>query len=205
MMNTEPQAKAQTTRWVLWGLVALFLTAFALLSFAAKRPLPKADSYASAFGGAFTLVDPKGRQVSDQTLRGKPFAIFFGFTRCPDVCPTTLSEMTQLRKRMGADGNKFNIVFVSVDPERDTPADIGTYLTLFDTPIMGLSGSAEQIATIVKAYRIFYKKVPIDGSDYTIDHTATIFLMGREGQFVSSISYDEDAEVALQKLRGLIA
>lgn len=163
-----------------------------------------AQNYASAIGGRFALTDPKGRTVTNETLKGKPFAIFFGFTRCPDVCPTTLARMADLRKKLGKDGDKFQIVFVSVDPEQDKPADIGQYLTLFGTPIIGLTGTGEQLAQIKQAYRVYAKKVPLEGGDYTVDHTATIYLMGPKGEFISTVDAHEADKPALEKLRRVI-
>ena len=170
----------------------------------APSPTDPAASYASAIGGRFTLQDQTGRTVSNETLQGKPFAIFFGFTRCPDVCPTTLSRMAALRKKMGKDGDKFEIVFVSVDPEHDKPADIGQYLTLFETPILGLTGTADQLEVIRKAYHVYVKRVPLEGGDYTIDHTATIFLMARNGDFVTTIDAHEADKPSLEKLDRII-
>ncbi len=188
--------------WVVAGLSLLVL--FAALFMTPREETNPQMSLASAFGGSFTMTDQNGRIVTDQTLRGKPYAIFFGFTRCPDVCPTTLNRLAQLRKALGEDGMKFNIVFVSVDPEHDTREGIGDYLTLFDTPIIGLTGTDEQIAKIVKAFHVYYAKVPMDGGDYTIDHTASIFLMDRNGDFVTSIDHHEGEPTAIQKLKRAI-
>lgn len=212
MGSTEPveprsglSSLARLRRW-LWGLVAVALIAAAGLYVMQSRPAPGgADDFATAFGGAFDMVDQHGRTVTDRTLRGKPYAIFFGFTRCPDVCPTSLTRMAQLRQRLGAQGMEFNIVFVSVDPAHDTPEGIGSYLELFGTPIIGLTGSETQLDRIVKAFHVVHRKVPIEGGDYTVDHTATVFLMDGEGRFVSTIDYHEEPAVALQKLRRLLA
>ncbi|MPT49207.1 MAG: SCO family protein [Sphingobium sp.] len=211
--NAKPDAEGQpgttigkTHRWI-FGLVALLLLAVGALIIV--QPNISGDKAAqkdatSGFGSGFTMTDQNGHTVTDQTLSGKPYAIFFGFTRCPDVCPTTLSHMAQLRKQLGADGSKMNIVFVSVDPKYDTKESIRDYLTLFNTPIIGLTGTDEQIARIVKAFGVYYQKVPVDGGDYTIDHTASIFLMDRHGKFVTTIDHQETQESALGKMRDLI-
>ncbi|WCM28109.1 SCO family protein [Sphingomonas sp. QA11] len=200
-----PRARLNRVRVALWGAAALAAGAGAFALLDKPKPQPgNAESYASAIGGPFAMIDQRGRPVTDKTLRGRPFAIFFGFTRCPDVCPTTLSRMAQLRKELGSAGDKFDIVFVSVDPEHDKPADIGTYLTLFETPIIGLSGNAAQLAQIVKAYHVYYEKVPQPGGNYTIDHSASVFLMGRKGEFVTTIDGHEGQAPALAKLRRLI-
>lgn len=200
-----PSPLARARRW-LWGLVAVALVAAAGLYLGQSRPTPGGGmaDFASAFGGAFEMVDQTGRVVTDQTLRGKPYAIFFGFTRCPDVCPTSLTRMAQLRQRLGARGMDFNIVFVSVDPEHDTAQTVGSYLELFGTPIIGLTGTDAQLERIVKAFHVFHRKVPVDGGDYTVDHTATVFLMDRDGRFVSTIDYHEAPDVALQKVERLL-
>ncbi|GHD04005.1 SCO family protein [Novosphingobium pokkalii] len=158
-----------------------------------------------AIGGPFTLTAPDGKTVTEQALAGKPFAIFFGFTRCPDVCPTSLARMARLREKLGADGLKFAIVFVSVDVGRDKPADLGRYVGLFGTPILGLTGTQAQIDAIKRGYGVYSAKVSQPGGDYTIDHTAAIYLMDRHGQFANLITYDEPDDSALAKLKALIA
>jgi protein SCO1 len=206
MPGTKAGGRLRVIRIALWGLVALAagVAAYLFVQGQSAPPSP-AQSYASEIGGSFVLTDPAGKAVSNETLKGKPFAIFFGFTRCPDVCPTTLNRMAALRKQLGADWDRFNIVFVSVDPGHDKPADIGQYVALFGTPIIGLTGTEAQIAQIVKAYHVFYEKVPQPGGDYMIDHTATVFLMGRQGEFVTTIDHQEGQDTALAKLKRLIA
>lgn len=208
-IETPETAKASPLRRVrlwLWILVAIVAAVAVTLWIQQRSTAPTAaeKNYASAFGGQFDMTDQNGKTVTDQTLRGKPYAIFFGFTRCPDVCPTTLSRMAALRKQLGADGDKFNIVFVSVDPQYDKPGDIGSYVTLFNTPIIGLTGSDAQIARIVKAFKVYYAKVPVEDGDYTIDHTASVFLVDKDGKFVATIDHKESQKVALDKLKRLI-
>ncbi len=203
-----PGSGASGLRYFLWFLVALAAVVGLALALGEK---PSGDAgqipanYANSVGGAFELTAPDGSTVTEQTLEGKPFAIFFGFTRCPDVCPTTLSRLAQLRQRMGEDGDKFRIVFVSVDAGRDTPETVGNYVDLFGTPILGLTGTQSQIDTIVKAYHVFYEKVPVEGGDYTIDHTAGVYLMDRDGKLQSIIDHHEEAETSLAKLQRLVA
>lgn len=204
-----PQKRAaglKTVRTILWMLVALAAGVGLFAFFGPDRhygPVEPTD-YGDTVGGAFSLTAPDGSTVTDQTLSGKPFAIFFGFTRCPDVCPTTLSRLAQLRKRMGEDGDKFQIIFVSVDPGYDSPEDIGRYVDLFGTPIIGLTGSDEAIAEIADAYHAFYQKVPVEGGDYTIDHTAAVYLMDAHGKLQSIIDYHESPETSLAKLERLV-
>lgn len=194
-------------RLALWGAVALVIGIGLVAMLASDRTPPVSDqaSYADLIGGPIALTAPDGSRVTEQTLKGTPFAIFFGFTRCPDVCPTTLSRMTQLRKQLGPDGDKFRIVFVSVDPGYDSPEDIGRYVELFGTPILGLTGTDAEVNAAVKAYRAFYEKVPTNGgADYTIDHTASVYLMDASGRLQSIIAYDETGPSALAKLKRLV-
>ncbi len=156
-------------------------------------------------GGPFTLTTQTGAKLSDADLKGKPFAVSFGFTHCPEVCPTTLWETTEALKTLGPDADKLNVMFISVDPARDTPEFLARYLQSFDPRIVGLTGTEAEIAAVGKAYRAYWRKVPTEDGDYTMDHTASIFLMDADGQFAGTISYGESMEVRLQKLRRLIA
>jgi protein SCO1/2 len=188
----------------LWGAV---LAAAAGLAFLLLRPyssLPEARTTElplAAIGGPFTLVDGKGQPFSSSRLAGRPFAIFFGFTHCPDVCPTTLARLAKLRRELGRGDDAFNIVFVTVDPERDGPAEVGAYAGLFATPVIGLTGSREQIERVKKQYAVASMKSPLANGDYSVDHTASIFLMDRSGQFVATIAPEESDDVALAKLK----
>ncbi|OAN63138.1 SCO family protein [Sphingomonas sp. TDK1] len=201
-----PRPRDAARGWIGWAISGLLLLALAggAAYWVTRRDAPPTVA-APSFGGAFAMTDQNGNTVTDRSLRGKPYAIFFGFTRCPDVCPTSLNRMAQLRKQLGPDGMKFAIVFVSVDPGHDKRQDIGNYLTLFGTPIIGLTGTDAQLAQIVKAFHVYYEKVPVPGGDYTIDHTAAIYLMDREGRFVTTIDHQEPQDAALAKLKRVIA
>jgi len=201
-MNADPRPPLRPLRIVLWVAVAALLLGYAGMMLWPRDP---GSDYAGAFGGAFSLTDQNGRTVTDRTLRGRPFAIFFGFTRCAEVCPTTLQDMARLKRALGPAGERLDLVFVSLDRERDKPADIGQYLTLFGTPIIGLTGSAAEIGRIVEAYHVYYEKVTVEGGDYVIDHTATVFLMDGEGRFFGTLSYGEGDAPKLEKLRRLLA
>jgi len=156
-------------------------------------------------GGPFTLVDDTGATVTENALAGKAYAMYFGYTFCPEVCPTTLLDLSRWIKDLGPDADKLNYVFVSVDPERDTPSLMHTYVSSFDRHIRGFTGTPEQIAKIAKEYRVYYKKVPTDDGGYVMDHSAAIFLMGPDGKFVTAIPYQENDALALTKLRRLAA
>jgi protein SCO1/2 len=162
-------------------------------------------SAAGRIGGPFSLIDTDGKPVTERALLGKPTAIFFGFTSCPEVCPTTLANMTLWLKDLGSDADTLNVVFVSVDPERDTPDQLKTYLSNFDSRIHGFTGSPEAIDQAAKVYRIYYKKVPLDGGGYTMDHSSAIYLFDRQGRFVEPIGYGAPPERAEAQLRALLA
>ncbi|MBA3880209.1 MAG: SCO family protein [Sphingobium sp.] len=197
---------ARLRRW-LWGVVIVVALA-AGVALLLRQPGGSTTTQiadAKQIGEDFALTDRNGKIVTPATLRGQPYAIFFGFTRCPDVCPTTLTKVARWRKLMGKDGDKFRIVFVSVDAARDAPKDVGAYVDLFGTPILGLGGNQAQIDRATKSFGVFYQKVPLDGGDYTIDHSAAIYLMDRDGHFASAIAHDDDDAAALAELRKLIA
>jgi protein SCO1 len=157
----------------------------------------------TSFGGPFTLIGADGRPFSSAKLNGKPYAIFFGFTHCPDVCPTTLARLVKLRNQLAPGKPGFEILFVSVDPERDKPSDVGQYTSLFNSPIIGLTGSPAQVEQVKKQFGIFSQKVPQPGGDYTVNHTSTVLLFDRNGNFAGTIATDEGDEPALAKLQRL--
>ncbi|WP_417670703.1 SCO family protein [Roseibium sp.] len=159
----------------------------------------------SAIGGPFELVDGNGQTVTDKDFAGKPLAIFFGFTFCPDVCPTTLSDLQGWTMALGEDADKLSFAFVSVDPERDTPDVMRDYVAAFGERVVPLTGSREQVDAVIKAYRVYAKKVPLDDGGYTMDHSAAVFLMDANNRFVGTIAYGEAEDSALKKLRRLIA
>lgn len=168
---------------------------------------PRGASHASPaveIGGPFSLIDTQGKAVTERSLLGKPTAIFFGFTYCPEVCPTTLANMTAWLKDLGADADKLNVVFVSVDPERDTPDQLKIYLSNFDPRIQGFTGAPQAIDQAAKAYRVYYKKVPLDGGGYTMDHSSAIYLFDKQGRFVEPIGYGSPPERAEAQLRALV-
>ncbi len=167
-------------------------------------PDPRRLPLAASIGGAFELTAQDGRRFSSATLAGKPYAIFFGFTQCPDVCPTTLLEMSNHLTALGATAKDLAVLFVSVDPERDTREHMQAYLANFDARIVGLTGTAAEIAEIAKAYRVVYEKVPTSGG-YTLNHTAAVYLMNKAGRLAGTLNYQEPGPVQVEKLRRLLA
>ena len=156
-------------------------------------------------GGPFSAVLTNGQPITHADLKGRPHALFFGFTHCPDVCPTTLYEGSQWLQALGEDGDKVDIYFVTIDPERDTAEVLGDYLSAFDGRIKGITGSPAQIGQLIKKWRVYAEKVPTEDDDYTMNHTATTFLMNSKGEFVRTIAYGEDSKVAVEKLRKLVS
>ena len=155
----------------------------------------------AAIGGPFQLVDQSGAAVTEKTLQGKPSLIFFGFTHCPDVCPTSLFEMSEILRAMGKDADRVNAYFISVDPERDNAAALKDYLSSFDPHLKGLTGDPEAVAKVLSAYRVYAKKVPLKDGDYTMDHTALTYLMDRDGKFVAPFNLKRTPEEAAADLK----
>jgi protein SCO1/2 len=185
-------------------LAAAFLAGAAALAAIAIVIWPRGGELAvspSSIGGPFRLTDQNGRTVTEADFKGKPFLVFFGFTHCPDVCPTSLFEISEVLKAMGSDADRVNAFFVSVDPERDTAAAMKDYLSSFDPHLKGLTGDPEAVAKVLSAYRVYAKKVPLKDGDYTMDHTALIYLMDKNGQFVSPFNLKRTPEEAAKDLK----
>jgi protein SCO1/2 len=155
----------------------------------------------AAIGGPFELTDQNGRTVTERDLKGRPFLVFFGFTRCPDICPTTLFEVSEIMRALGKDADRVGALFITVDPERDTPAALKDYLSSFDPHLAGLTGEPAAVAAVAKAYRVYFKKVPLDQGGYTMDHTAIVYLMDKDGRFVSPFNLKRTTEALAADLR----
>jgi protein SCO1 len=179
------------------GGLVLCLGVFAL---AERSALPVA-SQAAAIGGPFRLTDQDGRIISDQDMKGKPFLVFFGYDHCPDICPTTLFDISQVLHSLGPDADRIGAVYITVDPERDTPASMKDYLANFDPHLHGLTGDPAAVAAVAKSYRVYYKKVPTEGGDYSMDHTAIVYLMDKNGRFVAPFNLQRKPDVAAADLR----
>ena len=178
------------------GLVLFSAVVFILTG---RSPAPIALQ--SAVGGPFRLIDHNGKPVSDQDLKGHPSLVFFGFTHCPDVCPTALFEISEILRSLGSDGDRVRALFVTVDPERDTPEKLKDYLSNFDPRLIAATGDEASIKAIEKAYRVYAKKVPLDGGGYTMDHTAIVYLMDKDGRFVAPFNIKRRPEAAAADLR----
>jgi protein SCO1 len=190
--------------WIAVFLAAAFL-GWLTFDVTRTRQLPIAEG---PFGVPFTLVAQDGQTITEQALRGKPTALFFGFTHCPEVCPTTLFELNGWMEKVDPDGSKLQAYFITVDPERDTPELMNQYVSNVSRRIKGVSGSPERIADVIKGFRVYAKKVPVDEAkpdgDYTMDHTASVFLLDSQGRFSGTIAYGENPETAVTKLQNLL-
>ena len=155
----------------------------------------------AAIGGPFQLADQTGQIVTEKSLQGRPTLIFFGFTHCPDVCPTSLFEISEVLRAMGEDADRVNAYFISVDPERDTDAAMKDYLSSFDSHLKGLTGDPDAVAKVISGFRVYARKVPLKDGDYTMDHTALIYLMDRDGHFVSPFNLKRTPEEAAADLK----
>jgi len=186
-----------------WGLLVVAVAVAALGYTRFGWFEPAGGIQAGLIGGSFTLVDQDGRTVTEKNFLGKPTAYFFGFTNCPDVCPTALADMTARMAALGDDANRLNVVFVSLDPERDTPQLLKTYLESFDPRIVALTGTPAAVADMAKKFRVFWRKVG-EGENYTLDHSIATYLMDPRGELLTLIDARESKEAAMEKIRRLL-
>ena len=191
------------SRLAIVGIAALAAVLIGVVAYMMMRPV-RPDGSAAQIGGPVTLVDASGRAVTERDLQGKPSVIYFGFTYCPEACPTTLMAMGNWIKDLGPDADKLNFVFVTIDPERDTPAQMKLYLSAFDPRIRGFTGTPSQIARIAHAYGVYYQKVKLPGGGYTMDHSTVVYLMDAAGKHANVIAYEETPAQAEGKLRALV-
>jgi protein SCO1 len=186
---------------VLSAFLAGLVICFAAVLLVNERLSSASRPPTAAIGGPFRLIDQNGRSTTDADLKGHPFLVFFGFTHCPDVCPTTLFEISEVLRQLGPDADRLGALFVTVDPERDTPSALKDYLSSFDPHLVGLTGSLDNVTAVAKAYRVYFKKVPLDDGGYTMDHTAIVYLMDKDGRFVAPFSLKRTTEASVADLR----
>lgn len=189
-------------RSILAGILVLMVAGIAWLSYDWYR-----DRYGGGqpFGAPFALVDQDGQPITEAAFRGQPSAVFFGFTHCPEVCPTTLFEMDGWLKQLGDEGKDIRAYFVSIDPERDTPEIMKTYVGNVSDRITGVTGEPDRVQAMAKSFGIFSRRVELEGGDYTMDHTASVLLLDASGDFFGTIAYEENPETAVAKLKRLAA
>lgn len=195
----------RNVRIVLWAAVVLMAVLLGWLTFDVTRTSKTMAE--GPFGVPFTLVAQNGQTITEKAFQEKPTAVFFGFTHCPEVCPTTLFELNGWLHKVDPDGTKINAYFVTVDPERDPPELLKTYISNVTDRVTGISGPPEQVAEVIKGFRVYARKVPVDekkpDGDYTMDHTASIFLLNHGGRFAGTIAYGENPDAAMKKLENL--
>lgn len=184
-------------RYVLWGLVIVAGIAATIYSL-----IPRERGFGQI---DFALVDHNGAPITQAAFKGQPTLLFFGFTHCPDVCPTSMSEIAYIIEGIGAEAKSLRAFFVSVDPARDSPEVLKDYATAFSDQITGITGDPAEIERLKTAWGIYAEKVPLSDGGYTMDHTASIFLVDSKGEFQGTIGYGEDLETAEAKVRRLIA
>lgn len=196
----------KTFRIAIWIAVVALAGLLGWLTFSITQT--KQQIAEAPFGVPFELVDQNGQPITEQAFRGKPTALFFGFTHCPEVCPTTLFELNGWLHQVDPEATGLQAYFVTVDPERDTPELLGRYISNVTDRVIGIAGAPDKVADVVKGFRVYAKKVPLDENnptgDYTMDHTASIFLLDAQGRFSGTISYGENPDVAIKKLENLM-
>ncbi|MEP3265983.1 MAG: SCO family protein [Hyphomicrobiales bacterium] len=193
----------KTLQYALWGLVAIAGGAFGGYFYINEVQKPQSQQLAGVqqIGGPFELTDHNGATITEAALNGSPSILFFGFTHCPEICPTTLSDISGWLDEAGDVGKNINSYFITVDPERDPPEVMKDYVTAFSDRITGVTGKPENITQVLRNYRVFANKVRLGDGDYTMDHTASVILLDSKGEFVSTISYGEVPSVAVDKLK----
>lgn len=200
-------------RWIRFGLFLLVAFTLGLAAHFALEQSRQADtstaqnSGEALIGGPFTLVNHEGKTVTQRDFRGKHMLVFFGFTHCPDVCPTKLSHIASVMDRLGPLADEITPVFISVDPERDTPERMADYVSNFGTDIVGLTGTPEQVKRAAKAFRVYYAKVEMENSatGYLMDHSAFTYLMDENGDYVTHFAYGDSVENMTERLRRELA
>lgn len=204
MAVTDRGGKLRKLRYVLWALVVVALGFLGWTQLVSPRLTQLADTGTAALGrGDYHLQATDGSEFSQAALKGKASAVFFGFTHCPDVCPTTLGDVAGWREELGPDADKLRVFFVTVDPERDSVEALRDYVS-WVPGVIGVSGSPDEVAKAVKAFRIYARKVPQEGGDYSMDHSSTMLLFDDRGEYAGLIGYREDPERAMASLRALL-
>jgi protein SCO1 len=193
--------KASRVTLVLAAFLSGLVVFFGAILFITGRVSSPIGQAVAAVGGPFQLEDQNGKPFTNQDMKGRPFLVFFGFTHCPDICPTTLFDISQVLGKLGPDAGRTGALFITVDPQRDTPAVMKDYLSNFDPRLVGLTGSQAQIDAAIKAYRVYAKKVPLENGDYTMDHTAVVYLMDKDGHFVAPFNLKRTPQAAADDLR----
>ncbi len=185
------------------GMAALFVTSGPQTSL--SLPKTPATSGKALIGGPFSLLDHDGKQVSERDFAGRPLLVMFGFTHCPDICPSGLQLMAAALDKLGDQARNLTPVFITLDPERDTPAKLKEYVASFHPAIRGLTGSLAEITAAAKAYRVYFKKVPLEGGEgYTIDHSSFFYIMDRKGEFLAHVPHSANPDALSLRLKSAL-
>lgn len=200
-MNAKLNAQAARLMLLLAAFLGGLFLIFGVIFFVTGRPFSPIGQAVAAIGGPLDLEDQNSKPFTDVQMKGHPFLVFFGFTHCPDICPTTLFDMSQMMKALGSDADRVGVLFITVDPDRDTPKVLKEYLSNFDPHLRGLTGNQAQVDAAIKEYRVYAKKVPLENGDYTMDHTAIVYLMDKDGRFVAPFNMTRTPQAEAADLR----
>ena len=183
---------------VILSLIGLFLPVIL------KKDLQTHYLSGAKLGVPFELIDSNGNKITESAFVGSPAVLFFGFTHCPNVCPIALHRLSLLIEKLGEDQNKLNVYFITLDPERDNWKILNNYLSVFNNRIIGITGESKKIEALTKSWGVYSKKVPLNGENYTIDHTSLIFLLKSDGNFLKTIDFEDDFELSLKEIKKLL-
>ena len=197
--NAPQQRPSPVVRYVLIGIIVVLAT---LIGYSGYK-IYEARYGGEPYGVAFKLVDQNGAEITEAAFAGHPSMLFFGFTNCPEICPTTLAEMDGWLKQLGDGGKNVRAYYVSIDPEHDTPDVLKSYVGSVSDRVVGITGDPAKVGEMAKGYNIYFKKVPLDTGGYTMDHTASVLLLTDRREFAGTISYGESKEAAVLKLKRL--
>lgn len=193
-------------RVVTWAAIVVAAASLLFATFIAQQSSDPTvvSSGKAAVGGPFSLTSHKGERVDNEALAGKPYLAFFGFTHCPDICPTTLFELTEIMQDLGPDADKINVILITVDPERDSQELLASYMTSFDPRIMALRGTREETDAAVKAFAAFAQKISTDDGQYTMEHTAGVYVMDAKGEYSALMRMDDTREQKIKMIRRVL-
>ena len=192
----------KTFRIVTWSLCVLLLV---FLAYASTLEEEKPVAGVADIGGKFTMMSAEGKTVTEKSFPGKAKMYFLGFTHCPDICPTTLNDISNWLKQLGTDANQVQPIFITADPERDTITILKEYVDHFDSRIAALRPTKQELDQFAKNFKVYYKKGPVDNGSYSVDHTASVLLFRKDNSFFGTIDFHEERDIAVAKLQRLVA
>ncbi len=184
-------------------LFSALVVALGIAIFAITLTIQSQRTTETPFGVPFALVTDDGEPITEAAFRGQPTVLFFGFTHCPEICPTTMYELDQWFAALGPEADRIKAYFITIDPERDTPEILGEYINSVNQRVTGVTGDPDKVREMAQGFAVYFKRIELDDGDYTMDHTASIFLLDSDGVFRKTIAYGEAADTAIAKLRDL--